>query len=163
MPSGTETIWFIRKHQVPSDRKVTYGQIVATIRSQKAEPHRTRATVGGGRLDYPSAVSTPAAKLTTAKCRVNITISTPDACFMGVDIKAFYLNTPIERYEYMQLPLSIIPDQIIQQYWLQTLATPGGWVYMEIRKGMYGIKQAGLIANVCLTAHLAKYGYTPTP
>jgi hypothetical protein len=34
---------------------------------------------------------------------------------------------------------------------------------MEIRKGMYGLKQANLIANVCLTAHLAKYGYTPTP
>jgi hypothetical protein len=34
---------------------------------------------------------------------------------------------------------------------------------MEICKGMYGLKQAGLIANVRLTAHLAKYGYTPTP
>jgi hypothetical protein len=41
MPSGTDTIWFIRKHQVPSDRKVTYRRIVATIRPQKAEPHRT--------------------------------------------------------------------------------------------------------------------------
>ncbi len=163
MPSGTETIWWIRKHQVPSDRKVTYGRIVATIRPQKSEPHRTRLTVGGDRLDYPGAVSTPTAKLTTAKCLLNSTISTADARFMVADIKDFYLNTPMERYEYMRLPLSIIPDKIVDQYSLKDLVTPDGWVYIEIRKRMYGIKQAGLIANVRLTAHLAKYGYAPTP
>jgi hypothetical protein len=161
MPSGTENIWFIRKHQVPSDRKVTYGRIIATIRPQKAEPHRTQLTVGGDRLDYPGAVSTATAKLTRAECLLNSTIPTPDARFMVADIKDFYLNTPIERYEYMGLPLSIIPDEIVQQYSLQTLATPEGWVYMEICKGMYGLKQAGLITNVRLTTHLAKYGYTP--
>jgi hypothetical protein len=133
MPSGTKTICFIRKNQVPSDRKVTYGRIVATICPQKAEAHRTRLTVGGDRLDYPGAVSTPTAKLTTAKCLLNSTISTPDARFMVANIKVFYLNTPMERYKYMQLPLSIIPDEIVQQYSLQTLATPDGWVYMEIR------------------------------
>jgi hypothetical protein len=90
-------------------------------------------------------------------------ISTPDARFMVANIKDFYLNTPMERYKYMQLPLSIIPNKIVQQYSLQTLATPKGWVHMEIRKGMYGLKEAGLIANVRLTAHLAKYGYTPAP
>jgi hypothetical protein len=82
---------------------------------------------------------------------------------MVADIKDFYLNMPMERYEYMRLPLSIIPNGLVQQYSLQTLATPDGWVYMEIRKGMYGLKQAGLISNLCLAAHLAKYGYTPTP
>jgi hypothetical protein len=39
MPSGTETIFFIPKHKVPADRKVTYGRIVATIRPQKTEAH----------------------------------------------------------------------------------------------------------------------------
>jgi hypothetical protein len=34
---------------------------------------------------------------------------------------------------------------------------------MEIRKGMYGLKQAGIIANQRLTKHLAKFGYHPTP
>jgi hypothetical protein len=82
---------------------------------------------------------------------------------MVAGIKDFYLNTPMERYEYMRLPLSIIPDEIVDQYSLKDLVTPDGWVYIEIRKGMYGLKQAGLIANVRLTAHLAKYGYAPTP
>ena len=145
---GTDTIGWIRKNQVPSDRKVTYGQIVATIRQQKAKPHRTRPTVGGNRLDYPGAVSTLTAKLTTAKCLLNSTISTPNACFMVSDIKDFYLNTQMEQYEYMRLPLSIIPNKIIQQYSLQALATPQGLVYIKICKGMYGLKQAGLLANI---------------
>ena len=163
MPSGTDTIFFIDKKQVPHDRTVTYGRIVATIRPQKTETHRTRLTVGGDRLDYPGEVSTPTAKLTTAKCLLNSTISTPDARFMGVDIKDFYLNTPLERYEYMRLPLSLIPLEVAQQYNLTTLASASGWIYIEIRKGMYGLKQAGLLANQRLTAHLAKYGYRPTP
>ena len=37
-----------------------------------------------------------------------------------------------------------------------------GWVYIEIMKGMYGLPQAGLLANVKLTKHLAKYEYHPT-
>ena len=36
-----------------------------------------------------------------------------------------------------------------------------GWVYMEIRKGMPGLKQAGKLANKRLEKHLRKYGYAP--
>jgi hypothetical protein len=41
----------IPKHEVPSNRKVTYGRIVATICPKKAETHHVRLTVGGVRLD----------------------------------------------------------------------------------------------------------------
>ena len=33
---------------------------------------------------------------------------------------------------------------------------------MEIMKGMYGLPQAGILANKKLTSHLASYGYVPT-
>jgi hypothetical protein len=36
-----------------------------------------------------------------------------------------------------------------------------GWVYIEIRKGMYGLKQAGLLANQLLQTRLAPFGYYP--
>jgi hypothetical protein len=163
MPSGTNTCFFISKSKVPHDQKVTYGRILASIRPQKKETNRTRLTVGGNRLDYPGATSTPTAKLTTAKCVLNSTISTPNGRFMVVDIKEFYLNTPLERYEYMRLPLSMIPDEIIQQYQLQQRVTTNSWVYIEIRKGMYGLKQAGILANQRLQKHLATHGYFPTP
>jgi hypothetical protein len=57
----------------------------------------------------------------------------------------------------------MIPDKIIQQYQLQQLVTPDSWVYIEIRKGMYGLKQAGILANQRLQKHLTTHGYFPTP
>eukprot|EP00957_Ditylum_brightwellii_P058094 4405855-Ditylum_brightwellii.AAC.1 len=37
-----------------------------------------------------------------------------------------------------------------------------GNVYVEIRKGMYGLPQTGKIANNQLVKHLKQYGYRPT-
>ena len=44
----TNTIEFIFQHEVPTERMkdVTYGQFVCTVRPEKAEPNRTRFTVG---------------------------------------------------------------------------------------------------------------------
>jgi hypothetical protein len=161
MPSGTETVFFIKKSQVPVGRKVTYGRIVVGIRPEKKETHRTRLTVGGNLVDYPGDVSTPTADLTTTKVLLNSTISTPGARFMTGDSKNFYLNTPLDRYEYMRLSLSLLPDEIIQQYNLLAIAHDG-YVYIEIRKGMYGLPQAGILASKRLTKHLATFGYYPT-
>jgi hypothetical protein len=61
----------------------------------------------------------------------------------------------------MRLPLSIIPEEIITKYNLRAILV-GGWVYLEIRKGMYGLKQAGLLANQLLQQRLAHYGYYPS-
>ena len=33
-----------------------------------------------------------------------------------IDIKDFYLNTPMKRYEYMRLKMQDIPDKIIKEY-----------------------------------------------
>jgi hypothetical protein len=52
------------------------------------------------------------------------------------------------------------PEEIIQKYNLNALAVDG-WVYIEIRKGMYGLKQAGLLANQLLQTRLTPFGYYP--
>jgi hypothetical protein len=67
---------------------------------------------------------------------------------MGVDIKDFYLNTPMKRYEYTHLPISLIPNKIIRPFHLKDLVTDDGWVHMEICKGVYGLEQTGLLANI---------------
>ena len=67
-----------------------------------------------------------------------------------VDIKDFYLNTPMERYEYMKLKLSDIPDEIKREYKTNELVSSDEYVYCEIRKGMYGFPQAGIIAQELL-------------
>jgi hypothetical protein len=60
----------------------------------------------------------------------------------------------------MQLPINIIPDEIIMQYNLKELEHDGK-VYIEIQKGMYGLPQAGILANNLLIERLDAFGYYP--
>jgi hypothetical protein len=75
-----------------------------------------------------------------------------------MDIKNYYIGTPLPRFEYMKMLLSRFPQEIIQKYNLNALAVDS-WVHIEIRKGMYGLKQAGLLANQLLQTSLAPFGY----
>ena len=62
--------------------------------------------------------------------------------------------------------LSDFPKDVIEQYNLTKLANKDGMVFVEIRKGMYGLPQAGLIAQELLEQRLNKHGYhqsTRTP
>ena len=79
MPTGTNTVFFIAKSAIPQGRKVTYARMVASIIPTKAEVDRVCVIVGGNRLDFPSAITTHCAGLTTTKCLLNSTISTPGA------------------------------------------------------------------------------------
>jgi hypothetical protein len=79
---------------------------------------------------------------------------------MIMDIKNYYFGTPLPRFEYMIMLLSCFPEEIIQKYNLNTLAVDG-CVYIEIRKGIYGLKQAGLLENQLLQTRLAPFGYYP--
>ena len=81
---------------------MTYGLITCLVRPKKIdEPNRTRLVAGGNRVHYPGDVNTPTANLLTLKLLLNSIISTPNAKFMTMDIKDFYLNTPMARFEYM--------------------------------------------------------------
>jgi hypothetical protein len=79
---------------------------------------------------------------------------------MMMDIENYDLGTPLPRYEYMRMLLSIFPEEIVSEYNLTALAVDG-WVYVEIRKGMYGLKQAGLLDNQLVQKRLAPFGYYP--
>ena len=71
--------------------------------------------------------------------------------------------TPLERFEYTQMRIDLIPKELIDLY------NPGdkvkydskgvGYVYMEIREGMYGIPQSGILSNKLLKERITKYVY----
>ena len=140
MPSGTNTIHFIRHTNIPADRRATYLRIIAELRPLKAETKRERFTVGGNQIDFPGKVSTPTADLTTVKLLLNSVLSTPQAKFVTADIANFYLNNPMARFEYMRIPICDIPPSIMAQYNLLPLVHNGN-IMVEIRKGMYGLPQ----------------------
>ena len=95
----------------------------------------------------------------TIKLLLNSVISTKDARFMTIDIKDFYLNTPMKRYEYMRLKMSEIPQDFIEEYNLHDKVTTDGYIYLEIRRGMYGLPHAGKIAQDLLEKRLNLKGY----
>jgi hypothetical protein len=80
---------------------------------------------------------------------------------MMMDINIYYVGTPLPRYEYMRMLLSRFPKEIFNKYNLRAMAV-GGWVYINIRKGMYGLKQAVLLSNQLFQKRTAPSGYYPT-
>ena len=77
---------------------------------------------------------------------------------MGIDISNFYLGTPMDRYEYMKMPLALFPDHIAKQYNLLSEKTKNGFVYLEMRKAIYGLPQSGSLANKLLNERLEPHG-----
>jgi hypothetical protein len=92
----------------------------------------------------------------------NNTISTKGACFASTNINNMYLETPLDRFEYMKMPLSLFPQDIIDHYGLNNKVLNGS-IYMEICKGVHGLPQAGILANNLLKKHLAIHGYYKQP
>ena len=56
-----------------------------------------------------------------------------------MDIKKFYLNTPMARKEYLRINLSDMPEDGIEHYGLRERSTADGFIYVAVSKGMYGL------------------------
>jgi hypothetical protein len=112
--SGTNTTFFIDLTRIPQDRKITYGKLVCDLKPNKTEKHWVRLTVGGNRLDYSGDTTTYMADITTFKILINSTLSTTEEKMMMMDITNYYLGAPLPTYEYMRLPLTILPQDKIR-------------------------------------------------
>ena len=121
---------------------------------QTEDPNHVQIPVGDNLIDYPFELTACTADMVSSKILWNSVISTPDARFAGADIKNMYLKTPLGRFEYMKMPITLFPMDIIEHYNLLGKAIDG-YVYMEICKGMYGLPQAGVLANKLLKIRLA--------
>ncbi len=66
---------------------------------------------------------------------------------MTMDISNFYLMTPLHQSEFIQMKLSDIPDEVIDEYKLREKATPDGSIYIRAKQGMYGLLQSSLLVK----------------
>ena len=155
------TMKFIAASAVPSDRRpARYNPQTKKKFKNGATVYRVRGTYDGSMSDYTGDKTAWVADLTTIKLFLNAAVS-EDAEVICADIKDFYLGTTLERKEYMKIHRRQIPDDIQQRYNLAQL-WQGDYVYVEISKGIYGLPQAGKLAQDRLVGHLAKHGYEPT-
>jgi hypothetical protein len=81
---------------------------------------------------------------------------------MTLDLKDSYLCSDLPDYEYVRIPTHMLPPAIVELYQLESKIS-NGYVYAEVRKGMYGLPQAGKLANDRLRKFLAPFGYVPCP
>ena len=143
---------------IPTNRTVTYANVVVDYRPQKTDPNRIRITAGGNLINYPGELTTRTADITTSKLHWNSVLSTQKAKYMCLDLKNFYLSAPLDRYEYMRIPFELFPPWIVAQYNLLTKIHTGH-IYLEMRRAVWGLPQAGILANKLLRKRLAPHGY----
>ncbi len=97
--------------------------------------------------------------MVTVKLHLNSVISTKGARYCTIDLKVFYLMTPMARLEYMRMKLKDLPAEIVELYNLTNKVDFNGYIHIKIQKGMYGLPQAGILAQELLKKCLNKHGY----
>ena len=142
---------------VPHNKKVTYRRIVCDIKSDKAETHQTWLTVG--------------------KKHPHFFRKTRHVHFKRHNNKDFSVVSLAHQVWVVQL---LILNFLSKQFawWSQiyeasafhhstrnltSLVYVNGWAYMKIIKGMYVLKQAGIITHCKLIKHLDPCRYHPVP
>ena len=106
----------------------------------------------------------PAVSIIDTKLHINSTISDAKhgARYCTTDLKDFFLTSDMKLVQYMRIHRQYLPQEVIDEYALMDAYFDSkGYVYLGIRKGMYGLKEASILAYDQLKAHLAPYGYSP--
>ena len=111
--------------------------VVCEIKLHTEDPNRTRITVAGSQICYPRDVGTPTGSLDLVKLIIKSVLSRRNTRFVCFDLKNFYLQTPMERSEYVRINISNIPQKFIEEYDL-THAVQNGWIYFKMIRGCYG-------------------------
>ena len=136
--------------------KTAYAKIVCNVRTQKEETNQTRLIFGGSNTTTEIDCVTPTANLPTVKLLINSIISTPGAKVLGLDLKDFYLNTPMNRPEFIRMKLDDFqdPEDVIVRCNLRDKVDQKGFVMVRVEKGMGGLSCAGILAQNLLAERL---------
>ena len=131
-------IHFIPQSGIPKGKKLVYLKIVVDIGDHKAVQERVRIFVGGDQSDYKGETSTHTVDVTTVKMHLQSVLSTVGGKYMGLDLKYFYLATPMKEFKYARIKAESISKEMMDKYNLWDLVD-NGYRYIEIRKGTYGL------------------------
>jgi hypothetical protein len=134
------------------------ANLVVGYRPQNNDPNQIRITAMGNLITYDGELSVRTADIYIAKLHWNSVVSKPNVKYMCLNIEFFYLTAALEYFEYMKMPLTLFPSWIIKKYDLKTHAKDG-WVHLEMRWAVWGLPQAGILANKRLQRKLAPFGY----
>lgn len=99
--------------------------------------YRVRGTIGRDRIKYPGPTTARTAAMPLVKLLLQSVVS-DDKCFLTLDIKDFYLNTPLDRPECLRISSKFLPQHIIDENRLKQYLHNGS-ILFEVNKGTYGL------------------------
>jgi hypothetical protein len=108
--AGTNTFFIIDYHDIPAhkQKEICHTMVVCEVRPDKDDPDRTRITIGGNHICFPEDVGTNTASLELFKLLLNSVLSRKGARFSSIDLKNFYLDTPMPNPEYVRIKITDI-------------------------------------------------------
>jgi hypothetical protein len=100
---GTNTFFLIDYHDIPvhKQKEICHTVVVCEVRPEKDDPDCTRITIGGNCICFLGDMGTNNASLKLVKLLLNSVLSCPGARFSSINLKNFYLDTPMPDPEYM--------------------------------------------------------------
>ena len=113
---GTKTFCLITFEDIPQDRQkeIFHSMVVCEVKPHKEYPSSMRITVAGSQIFYPGDVGTPTGSLDLVKLIINSVLSCRNVRSVSFDLKNFYLQTPMERSEYVHIKLSDVSQEFIK-------------------------------------------------
>ena len=104
----------------------------------------------------PSLVTSEPRRLHSTSSRLSSTESFPKNApsLSLLTSKKSYLQTPLDQPEYVRIKLSNTPQDFIDEYKIMDYVRLNGWIYFEIRNGVYGLSQLGALTNGLLEHRL---------
>ena len=133
----TKTIRFIKKCDIPRGEKAVYTRIVVDLRPNKAVHEQLMLCMLGDQMVSVMETTTRTASLTACKLHVNSVLSTPGAKFAGIDVRHFYLETPLKKKRYGKVRVKHIPQETIDKCNLApTSMTMGGCILKTSTESM---------------------------
>jgi hypothetical protein len=156
-----KTMEFISEPEIPAGTKMMYYNPVLTKKLKNGEyVYRVRGTAGGNNSSYEGDTAAYVADMTTFKILCNKTISDEGKRMSTADISDMYLHSKLEEPEYMWVRLCDIPPATMQQFNIKNYITSDSTkVAVRIKGGMYGLPQAGRLAQEKLVKVLYDHGY----
>jgi hypothetical protein len=159
------TLRLIHESDKPTDRIASY--LNCQCRKKMLSPGqpefsaRVRGTYGGNVTDYTGERTAQNAAMSTVKITLNKVVSDTSRIFVTADITDMYLiDNPLDRPEYLRISLADMSPWALKHFQVSKYIHEGATsVLAEVLTGLYGLPQAGRLAQAKLRRHLADEGY----
>lgn len=159
----TKSISWKQDGIVPIGRHATYANAVGYKKSVNGvDTYRVRLAYGGDNSDYEGERTSTMAEITAVKIAFNTVVSDATLDYCTLDLRDMYLQSTLERPEYMFMPLAMIPMDLRKELGMTHL-TESTRILWEVNKALYGMPQAGRLAQQDLVRILKTGGYTMSP